>query len=93
MNATVANDYQIVGMRMKAMIMGTKLRDWLEGLDNDQLGFFYTDAGNLFTQYGVAANLLQRLVSADIGSLEAFAEAISGNMALYMYFAELTYGI
>jgi hypothetical protein len=93
MNATVANDYQIVGMRMKAMIMGTKLRDWLEGLDNDQLAFFYTDAGNLFTRYGLAANLLQRLVSADIGSLEAFAEAISGNMALYMYFAELTYGI
>jgi len=90
MNATAIN---IVGMRMKAMIMGTKLRNFIETLDNDERDFFYTDAGNLFTQYGVAANLLQRLVGADIGSLEAFAGAISGNMALYMYFSELTYGI
>ena len=90
MNTTAMN---IVGMRMKAMIMGTKLRDCIEILDNDELDFFYRDAGGLFTQYGVPANLLQRLVGADIGSLEAFAEAISGNMALYMYFSELTYGI
>lgn len=80
-------------MRMKAMVMGTKLRSWIKNLNIDEREFFYADAGGLFTQYGVTANLLQRLVSADIGSLEAFAGAVSGNMSLYVYFAELTYGI
>lgn len=95
MNVTVVNN-QIIGMaqmRIKAMMMGTKFVAWAQTLNNDELEFLYADAGNIFTHYGVAANLLQRLVSADIGSLEAFAVAISGNAALYMYFAELTYGI
>ena len=93
MNATVLNGNQITGMRMKAMIMGTKLRTWLQGLNNDERGYFYNAAGDLFTQYNLPANIVPRLVNADIGSLEDFAEGVSGNMALYMYFAELTYGI
>ena len=95
MNVTVINN-QIIGMaqmRIKAMMMGTKFAAWAQTLNNNELEFLYADAGNIFTHYGVAANLLQRLVSADIGSLEAFAVAISGNAALYMYFTELTYGI
>ena len=80
-------------MRIKAMVMGTKMASWIQILNNDERDFLYADAGNIFTHYGVAANLLQRLVSADIGSLEEFAVAISGNAALYMYFSELTYGI
>jgi len=94
MNATVGN--QMVGlpqMRMKAMIIGTKLATWTQILNNNERDYFYNNAGELFTQYGVAMNLLQRLVNADIGSLEDFADAISGNMALYMFFSELTYGI
>jgi hypothetical protein len=95
MNATAVNN-QIAGlpqMRMKAMLIGTKLRTWLQVLNNDERGYFYNAAGDLFTHHNLPANIIQRLVSADIGSLEDFAENISGNMALYMYFSELTYAI
>lgn len=93
MNATAINNNIIAGLRMKSMIIGTKLVSWIQGLNNNEREFFYTDAGNLFTQYGLPANLLQSLVNADIGSLEDFALAISGNIGLYMFFTELTYGI
>ncbi len=83
----------MAGMRMKGVLMGTKLREYIQKLNNNERDYFYNDAGNLFTQYNLPANILPRLVNADIGSLEDFAEAISGNMALYMYFSELTYGI
>lgn len=93
MNATAVNGNQIAGMRMKGVLMGTKLREYIQKLNNNERDYFYNDAGNLFTQYNLPTNILQRLVNAEIGSLEDFAEAISGNMALYMYFSELTYGI
>jgi hypothetical protein len=93
MNATALNGNQMAGMRMKGVLMGTKLREYIQKLNNNERDYFYNDAGNLFTQYNLPANILPRLVNADIGSLEDFAEAISGNMALYMYFSELTYGI
>lgn len=80
-------------MRMKAMVIGAKLRIWIQELNNNERDYFYNAAGDLFTQYNLPANILPRLVNADIGSLEDFAEAVSGNMALYMYFSELSYGI
>jgi hypothetical protein len=93
MNATALNGNQMAGMRMKAMLMGTKLRVWIQEMNNNERDYLYNAAGDLFTQYNLPANILPRLVNAEIGSLEDFAEAVSGNMALYMYFSELTYGI
>ena len=93
MNATALNGNQMAGMRMKAMLMGVKLAACIQNMNNNERDYFYNNAGDLFTQYNLPANLMPRLVNANIGSLEDFAEAISGNMALYIYFAELTYGI
>ena len=81
----------MAGMRMKAMLMGTKLRVWIQEMNNNERDYLYNAAGDLFTQYNLPANILPRLVNAEIGSLEDFAEAVSGNMSLYMFFSEITF--
>jgi len=88
MNVTAVNNAELAVMRMKAMVLGTKLQDWLNGLNNDEREFFYADAGILFTQYGIAANTLQNLVGR-VGGLQEFVNAISANLILFSYFSNI----
>jgi hypothetical protein len=86
MNVTVVNDFELAARRMKAMIIGKKIQALLDDLNNDERGFFFADAGILFTQYGMAANTLQNLVGR-VGGLQEFATTISENVALFSYFS------
>ena len=88
MNVTAVNNAELAVTRMKAMVLGTKLQDWLNGLNNDEREFFYADAGILFTQYGIAANTLQNLVGR-VGGLQEFVVAISANLMLFSYFSNI----
>lgn len=89
LNTTHIDTMQITAMRMKSMIMGKKLQRWLQSLSNDEKQFFLVDAGILFTQHGYLVNVLHNLADAHVGSLQAFAITISGNLALYNYFVAL----
>ena len=89
LNTTYIDTINITAMRMKSMIMGKKLQRWLQTLSNDEKQFFYIDAGILFTQHGHIVNILHHLADAHVGSLQAFAIAISGNLVLYNYFVAI----
>ena len=81
---TVANNSAYI--RISLMIVGTKLRNWINTLNNGERNFLYADAGDILTQHGLP-NLLQGLLN--VGGLEDFVLGICTNVALTNYFTNL----
>jgi hypothetical protein len=80
---TIANESPY--MRISLMIVGTKLRNWINTLNNGERNFLYADAGEILTQYGLP-NLVEGLLN---GGLEDFVLHVSRNVALTNYFTNL----
>ena len=80
---TVANNSPY--MRISLMIVGTKLRNWINTLNNGERNFLYADAGEILTQQGLP-NLVEGLVN---GGIEDFVLGICTNVVLTNYFTNL----